>query len=107
MVVPASIPEVPRLGWARAQTKRGRLSGAVPAEMAVPAEIAVAVFGTHATLSLEPVDMLGRAQRTPGPVVLEASARGRRGGEGRVCESVSSLSLHASRVSYHITNSCQ
>ncbi|CAK9084833.1 unnamed protein product [Durusdinium trenchii] len=40
-----------------------RLSGAVPAEMAVPAEIAVAVFGTHATLSLEPVDMLGRAQR--------------------------------------------
>eukprot|EP00913_Durusdinium_trenchii_P003683 g3409.t1 len=57
------------------------LSGAVPAEMAVPAEIAVAVFGTHATLSLEPVDMLGRAQRTPGPVVLEASARGRRGGQ--------------------------
>ena len=29
-------------------------------------DVAVAVFGTHATLSLEPVDMLNRAQQSLG-----------------------------------------
>lgn len=33
------------------------------ARQATPRDISVAVFGTHATLSLEPVDMLGRSQK--------------------------------------------
>ncbi|CAJ1425466.1 unnamed protein product [Effrenium voratum] len=56
---PVRAPAVPleSLHWQPPADLPQRLSRKPPA-----AEIGVAVFGTHATLSLEPVDMLGRAQ---------------------------------------------
>lgn len=41
----------------------------------MPRDISVAVFGTHATLSLEPVDMLGRSQKTLGKIRVPQDLR--------------------------------